>query len=81
MFFGRLPEAIGLKGCKIACSTISGGASTFSTMLTATQILMSGETDYVLVMHAQRFSQFSANEQAKYFSIAGSDLEFKYLTG
>lgn len=81
LFFGRLPEAIGLKGCKMACATISGGGSTFSTMLTATQMLLSGETDYVLVTHAQRFSQFSANEQAKYFSIAGADLEFEVPYG
>ena len=81
VFFGRLPEAIGLKGCKMACSTISGGASSFSTMQTATQMLLSGETDYVLVTHAQRFSQFPVNEQAKYFSVAGSDLEFEVPYG
>lgn len=81
VFFGRLPEAMGLKGCKMACAAISGGASTFSTMQTATQMLLSGETDYVLVTHTQRFSQFPANEQAKYFSIAGSDLEFEVPYG
>ena len=28
--FGRLPEAIGAKNCKITCMTSSGGASSFS---------------------------------------------------
>ena len=76
LFFGRLPEAIGAKECKITAATISGGASSFSIRKTAEGILRSGETDTVLVVHAQRFSQFSANEQIKYFATAGSDEEW-----
>jgi acetyl-CoA C-acetyltransferase len=76
VFFGRLPEAIGAKGCKITGATISGGGSSFSIRKTAEGILRSGETDTVLVVHAQRFSQFSPNEQIKYFAIAGSDMEW-----
>jgi acetyl-CoA C-acetyltransferase len=76
IFFGRLPEAIGAKRCKITCCTISGGASSFSIRKTAEGIICSGETDTVLVVHAQRFSQFTPNEQIKYFATAGSDLEW-----
>jgi acetyl-CoA C-acetyltransferase len=81
MYFGRLPEAIGAKGCKVAASTISGGASSYSVMKTAEGILHSGETDTVLVVHAQRFSQFTPNEQAKFFAIAGSDVEWEVPYG
>lgn len=81
MFFGRLPEAIGANGCKVVATTISGGASSFSIRKTAEGILESGETDTVLVVHAQRFSQFAPNEQAKYFSIAGSDVEWEVPYG
>jgi len=81
MVFGRLPEAIGAKGCKITCMTSSGGASSFSLRKTAEGILHSGETDTVLVVHAQRFSTFTPNEQAKYFSIAGSDVEWEVPYG
>ncbi|MCZ7665107.1 MAG: thiolase family protein [Thermoleophilia bacterium] len=35
----------------------------------------------MLVIHAQRFSQFSANEQAAYFAHAGSDLEWEVPYG
>ncbi len=35
----------------------------------------------MLVVHAQRFSTFSPNEQAKYFSIAGSDVEWEVPYG
>jgi acetyl-CoA C-acetyltransferase len=79
--FGRLPEAIGAKNCKITASTVSGGASSFSIRKTAEGILASGETDTVLVVHAQRFSQFSVNEQAKYFAAAGSDSEWEVPYG
>jgi len=81
MFFGRLPEAIGAKNCKMVASTISGGASSFSIRKTAEGMLRSGEVDYVLVVHAQRFSQFSANEQATFFAHAGSDLEWEVPYG
>jgi len=79
--FGRLPEAIGATNCKITCMTSSGGASSFSLRKTAEGILHSGETDAVLVVHAQRFSTFTPNEQAKYFSIAGSDIEWEVPYG
>ncbi len=81
MVYGRLPEAIGARGCKITCMTSSGGASSFSLRKTAEGILHSGETDTVLVVHAQRFSTFTPNEQARYFSIAGSDVEWEVPYG
>ena len=48
--FGRIPEAIGAKNCKITAMTSSGGASSFSIRKTAEGILHSGETDLVLVI-------------------------------
>ena len=81
MFFGRLPEAIGARSCKVVATTISGGASSFSIRKTAEGILRSGETEYVLVVHAQRFSQFSPNEQATFFAHAGADLEWEVPYG
>lgn len=81
MFFGRMPEAIGARNCKLVATTISGGGSSYTTRKTAEGILHSGEADYVLVVHAQRFSQFTANEQAKFFAVAGSDLEWEVPYG
>lgn len=81
MFFGRLPEAIGARNCRIVATTISGGGSSYSTRKTAEGLLVTGEADYVLVVHAQRFSQFSPNEQAKYFAVAGSDSEWEVPYG
>ncbi len=81
MFFGRLPEAIGARNCKVVATTVSGGASSFSIRKTAEGVLRSGETDYVLVVHAQRFCQFSPNEQATFFAHAGADLEWEVPYG
>ena len=81
MFFGHLPEAIGAKNNKVYATTVSGGGSSSSTLKTAIGILESGETDTVLVVHAQRFSQFSANDQIKYFAHAGSSLEWEVPYG
>jgi acetyl-CoA acetyltransferase len=81
IFFGHLPEAIGAKNTKIYATTVSGGGSSSSIVKTAIGIIESGITDVVLVIHAQRFSQFSPNEQAKYFAHAGSSLEWEVPYG
>lgn len=81
MFFGRMPEALGARNCKAVATTISGGASSHGARMTAEGILRSGDADYVLIVHAQRFSQFSANEQMKFFAHAGSDLEWEVPYG
>jgi acetyl-CoA acetyltransferase len=80
-FFGRLPEAIGAKNCKMIATTVSGGGSSFSIRKTAEGMLRSGEVEYVLVIHSQRFSQFTPNEQAIFFAHAGSDLEWEVPYG
>jgi acetyl-CoA C-acetyltransferase len=81
MFFGHLPKAIGAKNSRIYATTVSRGGSSSSTLKTAIGILESGETDTVLIVHAQRFSQFNANDQIKYFAHAGSNLEWEVPYG
>lgn len=81
MFFGRLPEAIGATNCRAVATTISGGASSWSCRKTAEGMLTEGGVDYVLVVHAQRFSQFPPNEQAKFFALAGADAEWEVPYG
>lgn len=81
IFFGHLPEAIGARNCRDVSTTVAGGGSSYAIRKTAEGILASGETDIVLVIHAQRFSQFSVNEQIKYFAHAGSNLEWEIPYG
>lgn len=81
MTFGKLPEAIGARNCRMVAMTNSGGASSFTIRKTAEGMLRSGDVDYVLVVHAQRFSQFPAHEQVKFFAYAGSDMEWEVPYG
>jgi hypothetical protein len=68
--------AIGAKHCKDVATVVAGGGSSFAIRRQAEGILASGATDAVLVVHAQRFSQFPVNDQIKYFAHAGSNLEW-----
>jgi len=81
VFFGLLPEAIGARNSQVFCTSVAGGGSTTACLKTAEGIIASGEADTVLVVHAQRFSQFTPNEQIKYFAHAGANLEFELPYG
>src|SRR5271157_2769965 len=71
MFFGRLPEAIGARNCKVVATTISGGASSFSIRQPAEARRRSGKTDSGLMFRKQRLSKLSPNERPTWFSYAG----------
>lgn len=82
LFFGRLPEAFGLrKNCKVFGVGVAGGGSSFLLRKTAEGLLASGECEMVLVVHAQRFSIFSPQAQSEYFAQAGSDPEWEIPYG
>jgi acetyl-CoA C-acetyltransferase len=82
LFFGRLPEAFGLrKNTKVFGVGVSGGGSSHFLRKTAEGLLASGECKTVLVVHAQRFSIFSPEQQAAYFAEAGSDPEWEIPYG
>ncbi|MCL6559432.1 MAG: thiolase family protein [Firmicutes bacterium] len=82
LFFGRLPEAFGLrKSTKVFAVTVSGGGSSHVLRKTAEGLLASGEAGMVLVVHAQRFSSFSPAAQAEFFAKAGSDPEWEIPYG
>jgi acetyl-CoA acetyltransferase len=81
MFFGRLPEALGAKGCKVNAVTIAGGASSFALRKTAEGLIRSGEAEVVLVTHAQRFSSFPPEDQINFFAKAGADPEWEIPYG
>lgn len=77
LLFGRLPEAFGLlKSCKVTAVTCSGGSSSHTLLKTAQGLLATGEVNMVLVVQAQRFSNFTPAEQADFFARGGSDPEW-----
>jgi acetyl-CoA C-acetyltransferase len=82
LFFGRLPEALGLrKPCKVYAVTVAGGGSSYALCKTAEGLLASGECEMILVVHAQRFTAYTPMAQAEYFAKAGSDPEWEIPYG
>lgn len=82
LFFGRLPEAFGLrKNTKVFGVSVAGGGSSYALRKTAEGLLASGECEMILVVHAQRFSAFSPQAQAQFFAEAGCDPEWEIPYG
>jgi acetyl-CoA C-acetyltransferase len=82
LFFGRLPEAFGLrKSTKVFGVSVAGGGSSYVLRKTAEGLLAAGECEMILVVHAQRFTSFSPQEQAEYFAKAGADPEWEIPYG
>lgn len=81
VMFGHLPEAIGAKNCKYTAIAGAGGGSTFAAILMAEGVIASGLANVVLLVHAQRFSQFSFNDQINYFARAGCSPEWEIPYG
>lgn len=81
IMFGRLPEALGLKNCKMTGLASAGGGTSFALQKMAQGALASGEATMVLCVHAQRFSSFSPAQKEEGFAKAGGDPEWELPYG
>ncbi len=79
--FGKLPEELGLRGCKDTVSCNAGGASTSSCLRLAEQWISSGLAKAVLVQHVTLHSTIPLPEQINFFAKAGVDLQWEYPFG
>jgi acetyl-CoA C-acetyltransferase len=79
--FGKLPEELGLKGCKDAVSVNAGGASTSNAIRLAEQWITSGIAKAVIVHHVTVHSTIPVMEQINFFAKAGVDLQWEYPFG
>ncbi|GAB6156451.1 thiolase family protein [Desulfosporosinus burensis] len=79
--FGRLPEALGLKNCKNTQLVSGGGGSSHAVRKAAAGLLLTGAAEMVLVVHAQKFSDFTPGQQAEGFAKAGCDPEWEIPYG
>ena len=79
--FGKLPEELGLKGCKDAVSCNAGGASTSNCLRLAEQWIMSGVAKAVIVQHVTLHSTIPLVDQINFFAKAGVDLQWEYPYG
>ena len=69
--FGKLPEELGLDGCKDTVSCNAGGASTSNCLRLAEQWIHSGVAKAVLVQHVTVHSTIPLADQINFFAKAG----------
>lgn len=79
--FGKLPEELGLKGCKDVCICNAGGASTSNCLRLAEHLIQAGTAKAVLITHATLHSTIPMEELINFFAQAGIDLQWEYPFG
>lgn len=79
--FGKLPEELGLKGCKDVCICNAGGASTSNCLRLAEHLIESGKARAVLIPHVTVHSTIPLDELINFFAQAGMDLQWEYPFG
>ena len=79
--FGKLPEELGLDGCKDNVVCNAGGASTSNCLRMAEQFISSGLAKAVLIPHVTVQSTIPVPEQINFFAKAGVDMQWEYPFG
>ena len=79
--FGKIPEELGLKGCKDVCICNAGGASTANCLRLAEQWIESGLAKIVLIPHVTVHSTIPLEDLIGFFATAGMDLQWEYPFG
>ena len=79
--FGKIPEELGLSGCKDVCMCNAGGASTTNCLRLAEQWIESGVAKIILIPHVTVHSTIPAQDVINFFATAGIDTQWEYPFG
>ena len=79
--FGKIPEELGLKGCRDVCICNAGGASTSNCLRLAEQWIQSGVAKTVLIPHVTVHSTIPMDDLINFFALAGMDMQWEYPFG
>ena len=79
--FGKIPEELGLKGCKDVCICNAGGASTSNCLRLAEKLIASDQAKFVLIPHVTVHSRIPIPDLINFFAKAGIDLQWEYPYG
>ncbi len=79
--FGKIPEELGLNGCKDVCICNAGGASTTNCLRLAEQWIDSGLAKIVLIPHVTVHSTLPIQDVISFFATAGIDTQWEYPFG
>ncbi|MBI4764929.1 MAG: thiolase family protein [Deltaproteobacteria bacterium] len=79
--FGKIPEELGLKGCRDVCVCNAGGASTSNCLRLAEQWIHSGVAKIVLIPQVTVHSTIPLEDLINFFALAGMDRQWEYPFG
>lgn len=79
--YGKLPEELGLKGCRDSVVCNAGGASVSNCLRLAEQWIESGIARSVLIPHVTVHSTISIPDLIGYYAKAGVDMQWEYPFG
>ena len=81
LVFGKLPEELGLKGCKDMVSVNGGGSTSANLLRMAEHWIENGIAKIVMVMHASKYTSIPPEIVIKTFATAGMSMEWEYPFG
>ena len=79
--FGKIPEELGLRGCKDVCICNAGGSSTSNCLRLAEKLIQDGHARFVLIPHVTVHSSIPMPDLINFFAKAGIDLQWEYPYG
>ncbi|MFK7957553.1 MAG: thiolase family protein [Lysobacterales bacterium] len=81
MALGRIPEVLGLKGCKDICVLNAGGTSTTNCLRLAKYFIDNGQAKFVLIPHTTVQSDIPTEDLINFFATAPLDMQWEYPYG
>ena len=81
MALGRVPEVLGLKGCKDICVLNAGGTSTTNCLRLAKYFIENKQARFVLVPHTTVQSDIPTEDLINFFATAPLDMQWEYPYG
>ncbi len=81
MALGRVPEVLGLKGCKDICVLNAGGTSTTNCLRLAKYFIENKQAKFVLVPHTTIQSDIPTEDLINFFATAPLDMQWEYPYG
>ena len=81
MALGRIPEVLGMEGCKDICVVNAGGTSTTNAVRMAKYFIQNKQADFVLIPHTTVQSDIPQQELINFFATAPLDPEWEYPYG
>jgi len=81
MALGRVPEVLGLKGCKDICVLNAGGTSTTNCLRLAKYFIENNQATFVLIPHTTVQSDIPTEDLINFFATAPLDMQWEYPYG